>query len=178
LAKCKLEFSHPKFRCVGDASDADLRAGLQELADKVANDHKLSGFVRHPMKGFPDYQNKIWKWDFSPANDKSGTRKGWRLYALVDDPASATPTATAFIAYDKDQTPDGNHVTFLVEALKKFLTVTKQVQAEEDRFHRVPHASGQTVSVCHGCGAVIFFDTPEHADVGEKEHDCPNSLNA
>jgi hypothetical protein len=176
LAKCALDLTDPKFVIVGDASDSDLQAGLKELQLKLANqDHKLSGFFNHPMPGFPEYQNKIWKWDFAPAGASSSTRKGWRLLAYVPNPKSPEPIpARAFLCYDKDQQPKGNPAQFLAEKLKVFLVkVVVKPLATEDRFRRQHLSDGKLVSMCYECFHQIFSDDDDAADIAESTHECP-----
>jgi len=173
LAKCKLGTDHPKFLIRGDASDADLQSGLKELQDKLAKDHKLANFFPQPMKGFPQYQNKIWKWDFAPSGQSSAHRKGWRLFAYVPDPQAAEPIpAEAFVCYDKDQEPKGNPAKFLADVLKDFLTSAIAIQATPDRFRRQTLANGKIVSLCYECCETIFSENNEEADGVEASHEC------
>jgi hypothetical protein len=177
LARCSLDLNHPKFKIIGNASDADLQAGLNELRDKVADNHSISGFFNQPMPKYPLYQNKLWKWDFAPQGDTSSTRKGWRLYAFVPDAKAPEPiAAVAFLCYDRGNAPRGDYVKYLVGILKKFLAQTVTVEAVEDKFKRQTDQEGQTISLCYTCWATICIS----ADIGEIEvaeqtHECPNS---
>ena len=175
MAKCALDLTDEKFVIIGDASDSDLQAGLKELQFKLAHqDHKLSGFVNHPMPKFPQYQNKIWKWDFAPAGASSSTRKGWRLLAYVPNPDSPEPIpARAFLCYDKDQQPKGNPAQYLAEKLKAFLSqVVVKPLATADRFRRQPLSDGKFISTCFECYYQVISDTNEDAEVAESAHDC------
>jgi hypothetical protein len=171
LARCALDLQHPKFR---HADDVALQVGLDKLRDIIARDHKLSGWFCHPMPRYPQYQNKIWKWDFKPEGDRSATRKGWRLYAYVDDPAAIEPIpATAFLCYDKADTPKGDHVKYLYQVLKEFLAEIVEVKVEEERFRRITNSDGEIVSLCYACceTVAIAADIAE-VELAEGTHHC------
>lgn len=148
--------------------------GLNELRKTVAKDHKLSGWFNHPMPGFKDYQGKIWKWDFKPENDKSATRKGWRLYAWVPDPKAAEPIpAVAFLYYDKNDTPKGGHAKFLAGVLKSFLAAAIQDERTEDRFRHQMNDKGEIVSLCYGCYEIVIISAEAAAvEAAEESHRC------
>ena len=172
MAQCKLDLSHPKFRIIGNASDADLQSGLSTLQSKVAKDHTLSGFWPQPMPKYPDYQNKIWQWDFSPEGDRSSTRKGWRLYAYIPDPAAAEPIhAIAFVCWDKKNAPKGDYVKYLAGILKQFLATTIEIVMEDDQFIDRKNGAGQTVSTCDRCwDQVIISDDHDEIEVHKAAH--------
>jgi len=171
--KCNLDLGDPHFRIIGNAPDANLQSGLQELKQKVAKDHQLSGFFSQPMKKFPDYQGKIWKWDFAPAGEATSTRKGWRLFAFVPDPKAAEPIlARAFVCYDKDHDPGGNPAKYLAGVLKDFLSQTIEVAVTEDRFRRQSMGDGKIVSLCLECYETLFSADDTEADGVEAAHEC------
>jgi hypothetical protein len=173
LSKCTLDLGHPNFRVIGDASDAALQSGLAELKQKVAKEHKITGFFAQPMPKHPAYQNKIWQWDFAPTGDTSGTRKGWRLYAYIAEPKSPEPIpATAFVCWDKKNAPKGDYVKYLAGILKKFSTETIRPKAIEDRFHHQLHPDGRFISVCYQCGTPIFSASFEDSEIAESVHEC------
>ena len=127
------------------------------------------------MPKFPQYQNKIWKWDFRPEGERSSTRKGWRLYAYVPDPRAPDPIpATAFLCYDKDDTPSGNHVKYLAGILKKFLSEKVQVEEEEERFKRQIDSEGAIISLCLNCWVTVAMSAEiDDIDIAEHTHECP-----
>lgn len=171
--KCNLDLNDPQFRILGDALEADLKSGLQELQNKVAKDHTLSGFFLQPMKKFPEFQGKIWKWDFAPDGDRAHTRKGWRLFAFVPNPQAPEPVpARAFLCYDKDQEPQGNPSKYLAQVLRQFLSQTIQVSATPDRFRRQTLADGKIVSLCLECCEALFSADEEEANGVEEAHQC------
>jgi hypothetical protein len=175
LSKCKLDVSHPKFHSISGSGPA-FDAGIKELQGKVARDHRLSNFVSQPMPGYPQYEKKVWKWDFEPAGNKSYTRKGWRLYAYVPDPNAQEPIlAQAFLAYDKADQPTGNPATYVADALKEFLSSTKAIEARPDKFRRMLGPNGQTVSMCNDCFETILSPDQAEADIAESGHEqnCP-----
>jgi hypothetical protein len=178
LAKCKLNTSDPKFVILGDASDADLQSGLEELQRKLATEHTLSHFVNHPMPGFPDFQNKVWKWDFAPGGDTSSTRKGWRLLAFVPEPNGPEPIlARAFLCHDKDEGPKKNHAKFIAKALKKYLAeIDKRIEATPERFRRQDLPDGTIISLCYECGEALFSPDHAEADLLESTHECESKL--
>jgi hypothetical protein len=165
LARCRLDISNAKFRLsVGD--DPALNKGLEELSTKVAKDHKTSGWVVQPMPGFPQHQNKIWKWDFAPEGAHSSTRKSWRLLAHVPDPQAAEPVeATPFLAYPRSENPSGNPAKYVADALKRFLSKTI-IKTEEVKFKRQIDSAGRTISLCMDCWGAVCDPT---ADITEIE---------
>lgn len=125
------------------------------------------------MPGYPQYENKIWKWDFEPSGNKSYTRKGWRLYAYVADPNGPEPIlAQAFLAYDRADAPSGNPAEYVAEALKAFLIPLVAVRTTPDRFRRQSLANGKIVSLCYECCETIFSQNEEEADGQEAAHVC------
>ena len=171
MARCELDLQHPKFR---HSPDKDLELGLNKLRETVAKDHKLSGWVNHPMPKFPIYQNKIWKWDFAPEGDRSGTRKGWRLYAYVPDPKAQEPVpATAFLCYDKSDAPSGDHTKFVATAIKKFLAETIEVKVVERPFRRQVNGEGEIISLCENCCELVLISADEaDIELAENTHQC------
>jgi hypothetical protein len=171
LARCDLDLHHPKFR---HSDDPDLTLGLNKLRETVAKDHKLSGWFNHPMPKYPLYQNKIWKWDFAPEGDRSSTRKGWRLYAYVPDSKALEPIpATAFLCYDKTDTPTTDHVKFVAKAIKKFLTTTIEVRVVDNPFRRQINGNGEIISLCEQCCELVLISADEaDIDIAEGAHQC------
>jgi len=175
VPKCALDLTHRKFRIIGNASDVALQQGLNELQQKVAREYKITGYFAQPMPKYPDYQNKIWQWDFAPEGDTSSTRKGWRLYAYIPNHRAAEPIpAIAFVCWDKQNAPTGNYVKYLAGILKKFLTETIEPEAVEDRFRHQTHPDGRIISLCFQCGTPIFSATFEDAEIAESVHQCDN----
>jgi hypothetical protein len=126
------------------------------------------------MKRLPQFQNKIWKWDFAPSGESSSTRKGWRLFAYVPDPQAPEPIpARAFVCYDKDQEPKGNPAKFLADLLKKFLAETVNLKVEEDRFKRQVDSDGTTISLCLGCWDTVAMSADiSEIELAESTHEC------
>jgi len=179
LAKCSLDTSKPKFRrCIADhlTTHPALQSGLDELGRNLLKDHKLCGWVNHPMPGFPKYQNKVWKWDFKPqAVDPSGTRKGWRLFAYVPDPDTLDPvTAIAFFCYPKKQEPGGNPATWIAKALKSFLVEeVDKGDIDAEKFRRFKLPDGQIRSLCCVCFETIFVSEMDaEIEMAERSHIC------
>jgi hypothetical protein len=171
LARCDLDLQHPKFR---RANDAALELGLNKLREAVAKDHRLSGWVNHPMPKYPLYQNRIWKWDFAPEGDRSYTRKGWRLYAYVPDPKAPEPIpAVAFLCYDKTEAPSGDHTKFVATAIKKFLEATIVVKVVAKPFRRQINGDGEIISLCEECCELVLISADEaEIEIAEGAHRC------
>jgi len=174
LARCNLNIDHFKFRDqVGN--DANLRSGLEQLRDKVAKDHKLSGWFPQPMSGIPEFKDKIWKWQWAPENDHSATRKGWRLMAYVPDPATAEPIpATAFLVYDKGATEVISPKN-IAKLLRKFLQAIN-VDVRPEKMHRRPHGDDNVELICMSCYARLIVASAD-ADLTEDIHECPKNPN-
>lgn len=171
MARCKLDLNDPKFTVLGNASDDDLKSGLNELRDKVAKEHKQSGFYPQPMPKYPLYQNKIWVWDFAPEGDKSSTRKGWRLFAFVKDNRASEPIpATAFLCFDKQYVPKDGYYKYLANALKKFLTATVVIRVEEDQFHDRIDSQGRTFSTCDRCWTPVMSENADEVELNKTVH--------
>jgi hypothetical protein len=173
LARCKLDISHPKFLAsVGD--NPELQAGLEQLRDQVAKDHKLSSWFLQPMQGYREYQNKIWKWDFRPDGATSSTRKGWRLYAYVPDAKAPEPIlATPFLFYSKADDRGGNYTEQVAKAIRKFLVEHVVVRVEEERFKKQVHSNGSTISLCLKCGNTVAMSPDlEEIEAFEATHEC------
>jgi hypothetical protein len=171
LARCTLDISNERFQAsVGE--DAELRSGLIELRDKVIQDNRLSGFFNQPMPGFPEFQNKIWKWDFAPEGEHSSSRKGWRLFAYVSEPNSAEPIlAIPFYVYPKSSDPGGNAPKNLNNRLRKFLAATVEVEVEERFRHQ--NENGGIRSLCLTCfGTVIVSSDISEVEAAEANHHC------
>jgi hypothetical protein len=173
LARCNLDISHPKF-LASIGNDPELQAGLTKLRDLVAKDHKLSGFFSQPMKGYTEYQGKIWKWDFRPDGATSSTRKGWRLYAYVPDPNAPEPIlAIPFLYYSKADDPGGNYSDYVAKAIKKFLVEHVEIRVEEERFKRQNHSDGQTISLCLTCYETVAISADlDEVELLEGTHQC------
>ena len=173
MARCRLDISNPRFRASIDL-DASLESGLNELRDKLAKDHTLSGWVAQPMPGFKDYQNKIWKWDFSPEGATSSTRKNWRLFAWVADPNAAEPVhAIPFLIYPRSENPAGNPAKNLARVLKKFLTENVEIGPTEERFRQQTMMDGTVRSMCLSCyETVVVSGDPTDIDLAESTHQC------
>ena len=121
-------------------------------------------------------QNRIWKWDFRPDGERASTRKGWRVYAWVEDLGAKEPIcATAFVCYDKDETPTGDHPKFLVGELKKFLADLRLPEEEEPRFRHQTNENGQIISLCSLCyGLVLIAHDRKAVLAAEETHQCPD----
>ena len=174
MARCKLDLQHPKFRTLL-GRDPDVEAGLLELQAKVALDHRASGFFSQPMPRFPDYQNRIWKWDFAPASIHTSTRKGWRLFAYVPDPRAIEPIpATAFYFYPRSQAPQGNPPKHLARMLRSFLREnTADGAVSADRYRRQEIGDGVSISICLVCFATVArSSTASDLDREESLHSC------
>ncbi len=86
------------------------------------------------MSRFPEFQNKIWKWDFAPSGDKNRTPR-LALITHVPEPTGPEPIlARAFICYDEDQDQKGESANFVAEVLKECLSHTIRIVATPERF--------------------------------------------
>ena len=156
MPRCALNLRHHKFVV---STDPDIQSGLNDLCKKVAKDHRMSNWFCQPMQGHPEYQNKVWKWDFGPEGSTTATRKGWRLYAYVPDPKAAEPIpATAFFCYPKTEDPGGNRVKTIADQLKRFLSQTIEKLDVIEKFKRQSDGRGSVVSLCLTC-----FQTVAHS---------------
>ena len=127
------------------------------------------------MKGHPTYQNRIWKWDFAPAGDRSGTRKGWRLFAFVPDPKAPEPIlAVAFLVHDKSVAPENKYYPkFLADKLKEFLSETVLKDTPEDHFRHQTDPQGKTISLCCDCFATVAISSDlSEIESLEATHNC------
>jgi hypothetical protein len=127
------------------------------------------------MKGYPEYQNKIWKWDFGPEGSTSATRKGWRLYAYVPNPKAAEPIpATAFFCYPKTEDPGGNPAKTIAARLKQFLVQTAEKAEAIEKFKHQSDGRGSMISLCLICFQTVAQSAdPVEIDAAELAHECP-----
>jgi hypothetical protein len=173
LAKCRLVTDDKIFLDLYKPN-SDLKLGLEELRAKVSKDHALSTFFIQPMPGYPEIQNKIWKWDFAPENTTGSTRKGWRLFARVEFPSDpAEPViAVPFLCFDRSDAPTGNPAMYIAKALKKYAThVVVEKRSEEEFKHQLD--SGKTRSLCLKCFAtVIVSEDVDQIAQAESSHSC------
>jgi hypothetical protein len=148
---------------------------MKILQEKLAKDHTSANQFTQPMKGFPQYQNKIWKYDCAPEGDSNAHRKGWRLLAYVDDPNAPEPiVARAFLCYDKAYDPGGNPGKFIAGHLKKFLAaIVVKPQATPDRFRRQHLSDGRIASSCDTCWETLISADEGEAELSESAHECP-----
>ena len=150
----------------------EFSRGLRRLKETVERDRDLCMRFTHRMPHHPQYQNKIWKWDFQPPGFTSSTRKGWRLYGYVDDPISLVPIVIPFFCYPKSETPAGDVVPYLVEALRSFLYASRPADTPESKFRRQT-AGDSIISLCYSCYATVAQNTDEEqVNIAETHHRC------
>jgi hypothetical protein len=126
----------------------------------------LSMWFNHPMPGFPDFEGKVWEWDFKPTGERSYTRPGWRILAYVPHPNGPEPIlARPFICWDKSQAPKTNPQKFISDALKKFLFKTVKIAPEEDVFRRTVDSQGKNIAVCQLCWGHVESLELEELDI-------------
>jgi hypothetical protein len=179
LAKCTLDLSHPYFKKAVGAfqNDPAFAEGLQNLKNKVEAEHTCCHWVVQPMKGYPDCQGKIWKYDWSPPGDRSAGRKSWRMVVVVPDPSARPYRLVAATVYAKNKTSQ-----LSVKELAKILAAvtTPEVdtgkQADPELFRHMIQDDGQTRSLCLVCceSVAVSFDSQAIED-GQRQHKCDES---
>ncbi len=175
MAKCKLDSDEPKLSIVGNIPEANVREGLSKLRNKVAHNHNISMWFRYSLKGFPDYANKVWEWDFKPTGDRSATRPGWSVFAYVPTPRGPEPIlARPFLCWDKSQAPRGNEVPTIVAALKKFLSEHVRIEVEEETFRHTVDGP-RNIATCQLCWESFESADLEQLEILKATHklDCP-----
>ena len=128
------------------------------------------------MKRFPQYTNKVWRWDFAPAGDHASTRLGWRLFAYVPDYNGPEPIiARAFICWDKKEEPKNNYIPFLAKILKDFLAERIEITTEENIFIDRMDGEGVTHSLCERCYYRMESSDQAELEIFKATHkqDCP-----
>ena len=173
MAQCVLNLLHPRFTASIDP-DPDVQTGLSNLCKKLAKDHRLSNWFIQPMQGYPEYQNRVWKWDFGPEGSTSATRKGWRLYAYVPDPKAAEPIpATAFFCYPKTEDPSGNRAKAIADRLRRFLAHTVERAEAIEAFKHQNDGRGGIISLCLTCFQTVA-QSADPVEIGSAElaHEC------
>lgn len=180
MAQCTLDLSHPSFELASATFKADpaFEGGLKELKRKVEAEHTSCNRVVQPMPGYPDCQNKIWKYDWAPTGDRSAGRKSWRMVVVVPEPNIQPYRLIAISVYAKNQTSQ-----LSLKALAKiFATATSPYPdatkpAETEKFRRVNQPDGQTRSLCLNCGETVAVALEElNIEDGEKQHSCDGQL--
>jgi hypothetical protein len=173
--KCKLDADEPKLSIMGSFPKASIREGLRKLRDKVANDHTLSTWYKYQFRGYGNYANQVWEWDFKPPGDRSSTRPGWRVFAFVPHPEGPEPIlARPFLCWDKSKAPKGNEIPVIIEALKKFLSEHVTIELEEEVFKKVVDGDCH-VACCQLCFETLKAANAEDLEVLMDTHkpDCP-----
>jgi hypothetical protein len=151
LAKCNLEVDD-RLHVRGKVSTEALHNGFEKLKREVAKNHKASNFWSFSMKRFPEFHNKVWRWDFAPEGDHASTRLGWRVFAYVPQfPGPEPILARAFVCWDKDSEPKNNYIPFLAKVLKKFLVERIEIVTEESAFYDRVDGDGVMHSLCELC---------------------------
>ena len=175
MAQCSLDLSHPAFQRVISAfkDDPGFSEGLQELKRKVEAEHTSCNRVVQPMPKYPDCQNKIWKYDWSPAGARSAHRKSWRIVVIVAEPTVQPYRLIAVAVYAKNQTAQLS----TRELARIFAAATKPTgecsPEVPERFHHVKQGDGDTRSLCMDCGetVAVSFQLPDIED-GQNKHLC------
>lgn len=171
MSKCTLDIDEPKLVIHGKASESNLGQGLAALRDKVAINHKLSMWFNHPMPGFPDYEGKVWEWDFKPTGEHGSTRPGWRLLAYIPNPQGPEPIlARPFVCWDKSEAPRKNQQKFISGALKKFLSATVRISPEEEVFRSTVDGQGKNIAVCQICWERVESVDLDELDILKDAH--------
>jgi hypothetical protein len=180
LAQCTLDLNHPYFQnsISGSNDDLDFHEGLRILKSKIEAEHTSCNHVVQPMPRYPDCQDKIWKYDWSPVGQHSANRKSWRMVVVVPDPSARPLYLIAAAVYPKNRT-DQLSAKQLAKTLAK---VTAQASeglpsAEPERFRHVVRMDGVSVSVCLECGETVA-ESPQPTDLPDKEqlHECPGPI--
>ena len=179
MAKCTLDLSHPYFKkAVGTfQDDPNFAEGLESLKKKVEAEHTCCHWNVQPMKGYPDCQEKIWKYDWSPPGDRSAGRKSWRIVVIVPDPSTKPYRLIAATVYAKNQTSQ-----LSVKELARILAgitapeMNAGEQSAPELFKHVIQDDGQTRSLCLGCceAVAISFDI-QAIEEGQRQHKCDES---
>lgn len=160
---------------MGSFPEASIREGLRKLRDKVAEDHTLSNWFPYQFRGYADYANQVWEWDFKPTGDRSATRPGWRVFAFVPHPEGPEPIlARPFLCWDKSKAPKGNEIPVIVNALKKFLSQRVQVKVEEETFRQTIDGDLHIAS-CLLCYETLKANSADELDILKDTHtpECP-----
>jgi hypothetical protein len=179
LAKCTLDLSHPYFKkaLLVFQDDSTFAEGLEILKQKVEAEHTCCHWNVQPMKGYPDCQGKIWKYDWAPPGDRSAGRKSWRMVVIVPDPLTKPYRLIAATVYAKSQTSQ-----LSIRELAKILAsiTSPEIAAGEqtipELFKHVIQDDGQTRSLCLGCceAVAISFDIQAIEEI-QRKHKCDES---
>jgi hypothetical protein len=105
LAKCKLNLTHPSFVKITEKlgkRQHDFGKGLEQAKRKIETDHQACNWVNQPMPGYPDCQDKIWKYDWGPPSIRSSTRRPCRLIVIVKDQSKEPYELVAGTVYCKN----------------------------------------------------------------------------
>ena len=181
MAKCTLDLSHPVFVQSTESlqGDPSFKQGLADLKKKVETEHTSCNHVVQPMPGFPDCQNKIWKYDWAPAGQRSATRKSWRMVAVVPDPAKQPYAVIAAAVYAKNR---ADQLT-LKQLAQIFLSVIRpasrlRLALDEERFLHVRQGD-QMRSICLTCGDTVALSSDiTEVEEADSQHPCGGPITA
>lgn len=184
MAQCTLDLNHPYFQASisGNANDLSFYEGLQTLKAKVEAEYTSCNQVVQPMPGYPDCKDKIWKYDWSPPNQRAARRKLWRMVVVVPDPNSRPYNLIAAQVYSKssrDQLSPKRLAAILAAVTAPISNESGVAEVRTPVFTRVLKYDGNTISVCSDCGETVAeFEGLELIDAGERGHICPGPITA
>jgi hypothetical protein len=184
LAQCTLDLNHPYFQNSISANDSDLtfHEGLRTLKAKVEAEHTSCNHVVQPMPGYPNCQNKIWKYDWSPPDQRAARRKVWRMVVIVPEPFARPLKLIAAQVYCKgstDQLTNKRLASILAAITAPVSAELGLPEARLPLFRRVVKSNAKTISVCLDCGeTVVESATLEDINGAEGLHQCPGPITA
>ena len=92
---------------------------------------------------------------------------------MPDSTAEEPIPACAFLCYDKDETPKGDHPKYLAKQLKKFLAEIREDVLQESSDRHQLNDQGETVSLCNECFSLVIQSSDEDAvAMAEATHTC------
>ena len=179
MAKCTLDLSHPYFKrtLIDFQDDPTFLEGLEILRKKVEAEHTCCHWNVQPMKGYPDCQGKIWKYDWAPPGDRSADRKSWRMVVIVPDPLTKPYRLIAATVYAKNQTGQ-----LSIKGLARILAAVTAIEVDTVQksapalFKHVVQDDGQTRSLCLSCceTVAVSFDIQAIEEL-QRKHRCDES---
>jgi hypothetical protein len=184
LAKCTLDLNHPYFinAIRGTENDPAFQEGLRTLKKKVEAEHTCCNHVIQPMPGYPNCQNKIWKYDWAPTDQHSAKRKSYRMVIIVPDPSSSPLNLIAATFYAKntiDQLSKKQLARILATVTAPTTNEIGLPASEAEQFKRVEKNSGSMISICMSCGETVA-DSVALIDIeaSERQHQsqCPGAI--
>lgn len=153
--------------------------GLNAAKVSIEGEHTSCHRVVQPFYGnkrYEDCYDKVWIYDWAPAQLHGSTRKSCRMVVIVPEPNKEPLRLIAGTVYWKSSTIQLS----LKQLAAIFLAVTaptvQRAPDQPEQFRHVNEPDGLVRSICNTCyDAVAVSADITEIEAGQTAHDCPGS---